>query len=113
MRYSDTVYSEVEATLSQAHEQHESYKRLRAGAAHVQPDELLWAEDELKATLLVLENDLEELEDSIAAVERSGQQARFGLSREEMQGRKDFVKQTKSSMQVSHVYVLEASLTSV
>lgn len=99
------MYSEVEATLVQLHEQHESYKRLRAGAAHVQPDELSWAEDELKATLLVLEGDLEELEDSIAAVERSGQQARFGLSSEEMQGRKDFVKQSKSSMQVSYVFM--------
>jgi len=96
------LLSEVETALTQAFEQHESYLRIKAtsSAQAYGSDELQWAEDELKATLSTLEADVEELQDSINAVERSGAMARFGLTAEELKRRKDFVRKTNTSIQV-------------
>jgi chromosome segregation ATPase len=75
---------EVENTLSQTRELYTSYLRLKSTSNNQQV--ISEARQELETSLGLLEVDIEDLEDSVTAVEESG--TRWGLSYEEVQSRR-------------------------
>lgn len=92
------VASECEASLISLSSQLASFQRL----SHSAPtDQLAWSLSELKATLVSLENDLEELEESVRAVEEPGVARRLGIRDLEVKGRREFVQRVKSEIDVS------------
>ncbi|GAA5968326.1 hypothetical protein JCM11641_003811 [Rhodosporidiobolus odoratus] len=64
----------------------------------VKTDELQWAISELKATLAAIEPDIDELEDSVAAVEEPGVLRRLGITDKEVKARTDFVQRAKGEV---------------
>ncbi|GAA5978720.1 hypothetical protein JCM11641_006154 [Rhodosporidiobolus odoratus] len=95
------VKAEVETTLSTLGSLSSQYARLsRSTPAALRPtsDELQWAISELKATLAAIEPDIDELEDSVAAVEEPGVSRRLGISDKEVKARRDFVQRAKGEV---------------
>lgn len=66
-----------------------SYLRIRS-TAREESEELVWARNELKATLAALEADLEDLEESVKIVENTGARM-FGLEEAEVMERRRYV----------------------
>lgn len=64
-------------------------------------EELSWALSELKATLAALEVDLEELEESVQAVEERGVARRLGVTESEVKERRAFVERVRGEIKVS------------
>jgi hypothetical protein len=95
------VHSEVETGLSTLSSLASSFARLsRSSLPDSTSEELQWAVSELRATLAAIEPDLEELEESVSAVEEQGVRTRLGLSEKEVRGRRDFVERAKGEVQV-------------
>jgi hypothetical protein len=94
-------HSEVETGLSTLSSLASSFARLsRSSLPNSTSEELQWAVSELRATLAAIEPDLEELEESVSAVEEQGVRTRLGLSEKEVRGRRDFVERAKGEVQV-------------
>lgn len=98
------VRRDVDTSLAQLHQLAGTVSRLsRSGASDPLGDgnsELQWAIAELKANLRTIEPDLEELEESVAAVAEPGVAARLGISDREVQARRDFVERVKGEVAV-------------
>ena len=67
-------------------------------ATNEESEELVWARNELKATLASLEADLEVMEESIQTVEASGARM-FGLEEQELQNRKRYVERVRKEVE--------------
>lgn len=96
--------SEVESSLQSLSTLHSSYHRiLRTVPPLHQPssEELSWALAELKATLSAIEGDVEELDESVQAVEERGVAARLGIAEGQVKERRAFVERVKREIQVS------------
>ncbi|KAG8805416.1 hypothetical protein FRC18_006698 [Serendipita sp. 400] len=87
------VQQEIQTALQAAEQLRASYLRIRS-TARGDTEELVWARNELKATLSTLEADLDELEQSVSIVEQSGARM-FGISEQELITRRRYVSSTK------------------
>ncbi|PSR78009.1 hypothetical protein PHLCEN_2v7604 [Hermanssonia centrifuga] len=83
------VQQEVQTSLQTASTLRASYARIRSTASE-DSEELVWARNELKATLAALEADLEDLEESVRIVESTGARL-FGLEEVEVLERRRYV----------------------
>lgn len=87
--------SEVEAALAQLSSTH-----AQLGRASPNSEERSWALAELKATLAAVVPDLEELEESVAALEEVGVARRLGIADKEVRARRDFVERARGEIAV-------------
>lgn len=83
------VQQEIQSSLQAASTLRASYLRIRS-TAREESEELVWARNELKATLAALEADLEDLEESVKIVENTGARM-FGLEEAEVMERRRYV----------------------
>ncbi|KAH7887080.1 t-SNARE [Phlebopus sp. FC_14] len=83
------VQQEIQSSLQAASTLRASYLRIRS-TAREGSEELVWARNELKATLAALEADLEDLEESVKVVESTGPRL-FNLDDSEVMERKKYV----------------------
>ncbi|KAI0739065.1 t-SNARE [Daedaleopsis nitida] len=83
------VQQEIQASLQTAATLRASFLRIRS-TARDDSEELVWARNELKATLAALEADLEDLEESVNIVESTGARL-FGLEEAEVIERRRYV----------------------
>ncbi|EMD35523.1 hypothetical protein CERSUDRAFT_116261 [Gelatoporia subvermispora B] len=83
------VQQEIQTSLQTASTLRASYLRIRS-TAREDSEELIWARNELKATLAALEADLEDLEESVKIVESTGARM-FGLEEMEVMQRRQYV----------------------
>ncbi|KAF4618880.1 hypothetical protein D9613_009968 [Agrocybe pediades] len=83
------VQQEIQSSLQTASQLHSSFLRIR-NMARSDSEELMWARNELKATLAALEADLEDLEESVKIVESTDARM-FGLDDAEVQKRRRYV----------------------
>lgn len=100
----DEVKSDLESSLQSLATLHSSHKRiLRTLPPHLQAasEELSWALSELKATLAAVEVEVEELEESVRAIEVGGVSERLGLSKGLVKERRAFVDRVKKEIGVS------------
>ncbi|KAF7318950.1 SNARE domain protein [Mycena chlorophos] len=84
------VQQEVSSSLQSASQLRASYVRIRNMAVREDNEELVWARNELKATLAALDADLEDLEESVKIVESTDARM-FGLDDAEVQERRRYV----------------------
>ncbi|KAJ7686659.1 t-SNARE [Mycena rosella] len=84
------VQREISGSLQAAAQLRASYVRIRNMAVREDNEELVWARNELKATLASLEADLEDLEESVKIVESTDARM-FGLDDMEVQERRRYV----------------------
>ncbi|KAJ7485372.1 t-SNARE [Mycena latifolia] len=84
------VQREISGSLQTAAQLRASYVRIRNMAVREDNEELVWARNELKATLASLEADLEDLEESVKIVESTDARM-FGLDDMEVQERRRYV----------------------
>ncbi|KAK4047980.1 hypothetical protein OIV83_005014 [Microbotryomycetes sp. JL201] len=92
------VKSEVEATLQSLETLYSSYTRLQRSSTSQTSQEVQWALDEVKATLSAIEGDLEELDESVAAVEEPGVAHRLGITNQQVKQRRQFVDRVKQQV---------------
>jgi len=83
------VQREIQSSLQTAATLRASFLRIRSMASE-DSEELVWARNELKATLAALEADLEDLEESVKIVESTGARM-FGLDDAEVIERRQYV----------------------
>ncbi|KAI8976684.1 t-SNARE [Trametes punicea] len=91
------VQQEVQASLQNASTLRASYRRIRS-TAREDSEELIWARNELKATLAALEADLEDLEESVNVVESTGARL-FGLEESEVIERRRYVSHVRREIE--------------
>ncbi|KAJ7666253.1 t-SNARE [Mycena polygramma] len=84
------VQREISSSLQAAAQLRASYVRIRNMAVRDDNEELVWARNELKATLAALEADLEDLDESVKIVESTDARM-FGLDDMEVQERRRYV----------------------
>ncbi|KAK7044659.1 SNARE domain protein, partial [Favolaschia claudopus] len=84
------VQREISSSLQAATQLRASYVRIRNMAVREDNEELVWARNELKATLAALEADLEDLDESVKIVESTDARM-FGLDEMEVQERRRYV----------------------
>ncbi|KAJ7719767.1 t-SNARE [Mycena olivaceomarginata] len=84
------VQREISNSLQAAAQLRASYVRIRNMAVRDDNEELVWARNELKATLAALEADLEDLDESVKIVESTDARM-FGLDDMEVQERRRYV----------------------
>ncbi|KAL1745490.1 t-SNARE [Schizophyllum fasciatum] len=92
------LQNEVQASLQTASQLRASYARIRNMAVSQDSEELVWARNELKATLATLEADMEDLEGSVQIVESTGARM-FGLEEAEVQERRAFVEHVRREIE--------------
>ncbi|KAI9459789.1 t-SNARE [Boletus coccyginus] len=83
------VQEEIQSSLQTSSTLRASYLRIRS-TAREESEELIWARNELKATLAALEADLEDLEESVKVVESTGPRL-FNLDDAEVAERRRYV----------------------
>jgi len=83
------VQREIQTSLQSASTLRASYLRIRS-TARDDSEELIWARNELKATVAAMEADLEDLEDSVHIVEDAGPRM-FGLEESDVMERRRYV----------------------
>ncbi|KAK7440989.1 hypothetical protein VKT23_016769 [Stygiomarasmius scandens] len=93
-----TVQAEIQTSLQTAGQLRASYVRIRNMAVREDSEELIWARNELKATLAALEADLEDLEESVKIVESTGPRM-FGLEESEVQERRKYVEHVRKEIE--------------
>jgi len=91
------VQREIQALLQSASQLQSSYTRIRSMAKEGS-EELMWARNELKATLASLEADLEDLDESVKIVESTDARL-FGLDDAEVQKRRLYVGHVRTEIQ--------------
>ncbi|THU77201.1 hypothetical protein K435DRAFT_738648 [Dendrothele bispora CBS 962.96] len=92
------VQAEIQTSLQAAGQLRASYVRIRNMAVREDSEELIWARNELKATLAALEADLEDLEESVKIVESTGSRM-FGLEESEVQERRRYVAHVRKEIE--------------
>ncbi|KAL0063470.1 hypothetical protein AAF712_009674 [Marasmius tenuissimus] len=94
------VQQEVQSSLQTATQLKASYVRIRnMQSGREESEELVWARNELKATLAALEADFEDLEESVKIVESTGARM-FGIEENELQDRKKYVAHVRREIEV-------------
>jgi len=91
------VQQEIETSLQSAAQLQSSYTRIRSTAKEGS-EELMWARNELKATLASLEADLEALDESVKIVESTDARM-FGLDDAEVRRRRQYVSYVRKEIQ--------------
>ncbi|RXW22035.1 hypothetical protein EST38_g3811 [Candolleomyces aberdarensis] len=91
------VQQEIQTSLQTASQLRSSYVRIR-NMAKEDSEELMWARNELKATLAGLEADLEDLEESVKIVESTDARM-FGLEYTEVQNRRQYVTHVRKEIE--------------
>lgn len=91
------VQQEIQSSLQTGSQLLSSYKRIRS-TAREDSEELIWARNELKATLTTLDADLEALEESVNVVETTGPRL-FGLDESEVAKRRNYVSHVKKEIE--------------
>jgi len=91
------VQHEIQSSLQTAATLRASFLRIR-NMAREDSEELVWARNELKATLAGLEADLEDLEESVKIVESTGARM-FGLDDAEVIERRRYVRRVGREIQ--------------
>ncbi|KIY47398.1 hypothetical protein FISHEDRAFT_45470 [Fistulina hepatica ATCC 64428] len=91
------VKNEIQVSLQTAGQLRASYMRIRHIAVRDDSEELVWARNELKATLATLEADLEDLEESVNIVESTGPRM-FGLDDQEVAERRKYVTHVRNEI---------------
>ncbi|EJF57372.1 t-SNARE [Dichomitus squalens] len=91
------VQQEIQSSLQTAATLRASYLRIRS-TAREDSEELVWARNELKATLAALEADLEDLEESVNVVESTGARL-FGLEETEVIERRRYVSHVRQEIE--------------
>lgn len=97
------VRDEVQKSVVHLKELHESWLRLeqqrKAGSAPVSVNEQLrWTADEIRSSIKTIEWDIQDLEETVRIVESNP--VKFKLDLSEVQRRKAFVEQSKSTLEV-------------
>ncbi|BGP56050.1 hypothetical protein JCM8202v2_003659 [Rhodotorula sphaerocarpa] len=96
------VRAEVEAALQELSTSASSVSRRRRKLApqqHANDRELQQTISQLRAQLLTIEPDVEELEDAIAAIEEPGVARRLGISDSEVRSRRSVVQRIKGDLE--------------
>ncbi|KAI1788671.1 t-SNARE [Ganoderma leucocontextum] len=91
------VQQEIQSSLQTAGTLRASFLRIRS-TAREDSEELVWARNELKATLAALEADLEDLEESVNVVESTGARL-FGLEETEVIERRRYVSHVRQEIE--------------
>jgi len=91
------VQQEIQSSLQASSTLRSSYLRIRS-TAREDSEELVWARNELKATLAALEADLEDLEESVKIVETTGPRM-FGLEESEVASRRRYVSHVRNEIE--------------
>ncbi|KAF8637935.1 hypothetical protein AX17_002556 [Amanita inopinata Kibby_2008] len=91
------VQQEIQTSLQTGSQLLSSYIRIR-NMARDDSEELMWARNELKATLAALEADLEALEESVKVVETTGPRM-FGLDDAEVQERRKYISHVQKELE--------------
>ncbi|CEP15032.1 hypothetical protein [Parasitella parasitica] len=92
------VKHQVEEALLNANNLFESWKRIQQTVSSPRNQELLWTADELNSALEAIEQDVEDLEEALHAVEQNPQ--RFNLTAKDMNARKKFLTTARNNIQV-------------
>ncbi|KAI0078303.1 hypothetical protein K474DRAFT_935308 [Panus rudis PR-1116 ss-1] len=91
------VQQEVQSSLQTASTLRSSYLRIKS-TAREDSEELVWARNELKATLAALEADLEALDESVKIVESTGARL-FHLEEQEVISRRKYVDRVRREIE--------------
>ncbi|KAJ7100264.1 t-SNARE [Mycena belliarum] len=102
------VQREISGSLQTAAQLRASYVRIRNMALRDDNEELVWARNELKATLASLEADLEDLEESVKIVESTDARM-FGLDDTEVHERRRYVVHVRKEIDNMRAEVAPAS----
>ncbi|KAH9478510.1 Syntaxin-6 [Psilocybe cubensis] len=94
------VQQEIQNSLQTAAQLQSSFLRIR-NMAREDSEELMWARNELKATLATLEADLEDLEESVKIVESTDARM-FGLDDAEVQKRRRYVGHVRKEIETTN-----------
>lgn len=95
----ELTVSDVESNLSTLHTLLTSQERIRSQSSSRETPAARQAADEISRVLDLLEGDLEDLDESVRAVEAVGD--RWGIGEGEKKGRRAFVERVKREVQVS------------
>ena len=87
---------EVEASLDNATALFDSWKRIYNTVSSPTNEELVWTADELSAALEAINQDLDDLEESITAVQTRPE--KFNLTSSEVQIRNNFITRTRNAV---------------
>jgi Syntaxin 6, N-terminal len=87
---------EVEGSLNNATALFDSWKRIYNTVSSPSNEELLWTADELSSALEAISQDLDDLQESIAAVQAHPEA--FNLSGSEVQSRNNFITRTRNTI---------------
>ncbi|KAK7032607.1 hypothetical protein VNI00_012870 [Paramarasmius palmivorus] len=104
------VQQEVQSSLQTATQLRASYVRIRNMNVREDSEELVWAKNELKATLAALEADFEDLEESVRIVETTGARM-FGIEDMELQERKKYVIHVRRELESMRAEVSDSPST--
>ncbi|KAI8580636.1 hypothetical protein K450DRAFT_236556 [Umbelopsis ramanniana AG] len=90
------VKKEVEGSLDNATALFDSWKRIYNTVSSPSNEELMWTADELSSSLEAINQDLDDLQESIAAVQAHPEA--FNLSGSEVQSRNNFITRTRNTV---------------
>lgn len=96
----EEAQADILSLLQQTRPLHQSYLRIRSTASSPSAPELVEARDELEGTLMDLSTDLQDLVDSVRAVE--GDPYKYGLDVPEVQRRRKLVEEVGKEVEEMH-----------
>lgn len=96
----EEAQADILSLLQQTRPLHQSYLRIRSTASSPSAPELVEARDELEGTLMDLSTDLQDLVDSVRAVE--GDPYKYGLDVPEVQRRRKLVEEVGKEVEDMH-----------
>ena len=103
-----TIISDVESNLTHTKDLLQSYSRINgSGSSSADVQE---TKAELRVTLEALEADLEDLDESVRAIEGAG--SRWGMDDQEIGRRRGFVERVKKEVKVCSRWQVSGQLTS-
>lgn len=94
--FSHALHRDVEASLSNATALFDSWKRIYNTVSSPSNEELAWTADDLTAALEAISQDLEDLEESVSAVQANPE--KFKVTSSEIQARNNFISRTRSAV---------------
>ncbi|CAM0138071.1 unnamed protein product [Umbelopsis sp. WA50703] len=92
----NVVKKDVEASLNNATALYDSWKRIYNTVSSPSNEELVWTADDLKAALEAISQDLDDLEESVSAVQANPE--KFKVTNGEIQARNNFITRTRSAV---------------
>lgn len=94
--FNQALHRDVEASLSNATALFDSWKRIYNTVSSPSSEELAWTADDLTAALEAISQDLEDLEESVSAVQANPE--KFKVTSSEIQARNNFISRTRSAV---------------